>query len=241
MTNIKLYFLVAILFATIEARAQVGIGTTNPRATLDVQLPATYQTGDLAGVAIPQLTAQQIIGMVTTNLKPGTLVYSSTILDPISDKGYWYFTGSIWSQIGGVNSNIYESDGAINSNRTLTLNNNNLVFDRLSGTGKVAVNATFETNGAVFNKKIVTINGNYTVSSDDCVIISNSISEVTLTMPAVNLNIGRVITIININPNYDNVVFPLGTVNPFMSNTYVGSTLSASFISDGQYWYALNQ
>ena len=241
MTNTKKLILVTTIFTSIMLTAQVGIGTTSPKATLDIQIPATYQTGDLAGVAIPQLTAQQITGMITTNLKSGTLVYATSTSQTITEIGYWFFTGTNWNQIGGTISNIYTSDGVINSNRTLTLNNNNLVFDRLNGTGKVAVNATFETNGAVFNKKIVTITGNYTVQPDDSVIISNSTSEVLLTMPATNLNIGRVITIININPNYDNVKFPSGSVDPFMYIAYSAATMTTSWISNGQYWYPLNQ
>lgn len=75
--------------------AQVGINTTNPQATLDVNLPAGYTSGTKAGIAFPQLSGNEIEAINTTGLKSGTLVYSTSAstaaAKDITGTGYWYW------------------------------------------------------------------------------------------------------------------------------------------------------
>lgn len=95
----KIIFTIVILAATF-ANAQVGIGNTDPKATLDVN-KSSYTTGEQAGIAVTQLTGAQIVGMTTTGLKSGTLVYATSTSGAIDSVGYWFYNGTAWSKVGG--------------------------------------------------------------------------------------------------------------------------------------------
>ena len=86
-----------IILAPTLAYTQVGIGTKTPTSTLDVNIDQNYISGSPAGVSFPQLSGDQIESMVTTNLKAGTLVYSTSAstanTKDVDDIGYWYWTG----------------------------------------------------------------------------------------------------------------------------------------------------
>ena len=94
-----LYSLILIgLFFQINAQTtQVGINTTDPKATLDVAIPNNYNAGQLAGISFPTLSGDQIEGMATLGLKTGTVIYAnapSTSSTPdVSTVGFWYWTG----------------------------------------------------------------------------------------------------------------------------------------------------
>jgi hypothetical protein len=89
-----LFILVAL--ASGVTYAQVGVGNTDPKATLDVN-KSSYLAGEQAGIAVTQLTATQIEGMNTTGLKSGTLVYATTASgSTINAIGYWYYNGTSW-------------------------------------------------------------------------------------------------------------------------------------------------
>lgn len=94
----KLLLTLAIL-VTSFASAQVGIGNTDPKATLDVN-KATYSAGEQAGIAVTQLTGAQIVAMTTSGLKSGTLVYATNTSGLIDTVGFWYFNGTSWSRVG---------------------------------------------------------------------------------------------------------------------------------------------
>lgn len=95
----KNYFL-ALFFATAFCSAQVGINTTTPKATLDVALKSNYISGEKAGVAIPNLTGDQIVAMNKTDLKAGTLVYATQVstdaLVSIDASTFWWYNGVKW-------------------------------------------------------------------------------------------------------------------------------------------------
>ena len=95
----KIIFALAVL-ATSFASAQVGVGNTDPKATLDVN-KASYATGEQAGIAVTQQTAVLILAMNTTGLKPGTLVYATDTSGIINAVGYWNWNGTAWVKAGG--------------------------------------------------------------------------------------------------------------------------------------------
>lgn len=98
----QLFFTLAIM-ATSFAAAQVGVGNTDPKATLDVN-KASYATGEQAGIAVTQLTGAQIVGMTTSGLKSGTLVYATSTSGAIDSVGFWYYSGSAWSKVGATSA-----------------------------------------------------------------------------------------------------------------------------------------
>ncbi|ANF52894.1 hypothetical protein A0O34_21260 [Chryseobacterium glaciei] len=112
-----------ILFVHVSGQ-NVGIGTATPNTTLDIA--STTQ-----GILIPRMTAQQAETITSPRL--GELICVTTNNGNIINKiGFWYYDGSIWRPFGGglqPNINIYNNDGTLTSNRTVTMNGRSLSFD----------------------------------------------------------------------------------------------------------------
>ena len=126
--------------------AQVGVGNTDPKATLDVN-KASYAAGEQAGIAVTQLTGEQIVAMTTTGLKAGTLVYATSTSGAITAIGYWYYNGNAWQQVGGASANLYTADGTLSGNRTVAQGTNTLAFTSAATTGT----SHFTVDGSTFN------------------------------------------------------------------------------------------
>jgi hypothetical protein len=82
------FFLSILIFSSLVARAQVGIGTTDPQATLDVREadPAFPTLG--AGIAIPQVSV-----LPSSGNRAGQLIYLTT------SNLYYYYDGSSWKAL----------------------------------------------------------------------------------------------------------------------------------------------
>jgi hypothetical protein len=110
MKQLLLLFLVAMI-AIKEARSQnVGIGTTTPNGSAQLDVSSTNK-----GLLIPRMTQAQRLAIVTPPSNPpaaGLLVYETTT------NSFWFYNGSVWNQIGtgGASpwtisgSNIYSSN-----------------------------------------------------------------------------------------------------------------------------------
>jgi hypothetical protein len=111
----KIILSAALFVASFTMVAQVGIGNTDPKATLDVNLE-NYTTGDPAGIAVTQLTGFQIEAMDTTDLKPGTLVYSTSGLfaNIVISAGYWYYNGTTWVALSSATDALWKEFTATN-------------------------------------------------------------------------------------------------------------------------------
>ncbi len=137
MKNITTITSAALLIAATNLSAQVGINTDTPKSTLDVVGKAT-DTSSLDGITAPRLTGDQLRAKTYTSAQTGTLVYV-TVADTapagqtvnVTAVGYFYFDGTVWQKVNtGTNAsvNIYNADGSLTGNRTLTLNNKSLNF-----------------------------------------------------------------------------------------------------------------
>ncbi|AYZ35227.1 hypothetical protein EGY07_06385 [Chryseobacterium indologenes] len=100
----KLFSLLLFVF-TIILRAQVGINTETPSATLDIigkpDLPNHYD-----GIIPPRITGDQLATKNYSVLQKGAIVYvtqpASNLLGQvihIVEEGYYYFNGQFWNQI----------------------------------------------------------------------------------------------------------------------------------------------
>lgn len=148
-------FLGALLFPLIGF-AQVGINTPAPSATLDVIAKnATGTSGNVDGLLIPRVDRQRAQSM--TGVATSTLIYVNDIATGtatgtavnIDATGYYYFDGTAWVKLNPFNSpnsfiNLYNSNGTLTGNRTVTQGANTLAF-----TGS-AVNA-FSVDGNTFS------------------------------------------------------------------------------------------
>lgn len=83
------FLLYAILiFSSFSAKAQVGIGTTDPQAILDIRDPSPSSPTGAAGIAIPQVDV-----LPSSGNRGGQLVYLTT------NNLYYYFNGTSWNPL----------------------------------------------------------------------------------------------------------------------------------------------
>lgn len=154
----KLLLFIAVGLTSGLLGAQVGIGTTDPKAALDV-------ASSDSGILIPRMTAE-LIELIAS---PGTgeLVFSTTDTGvDVTQIGFWYYNGSLWLPIIATSSsgeNIYNTDGTLLSDRIVTLANRNLDF----GPGKLFINGTSGNTGINTNlpTEKLDVNGDLRVRS----------------------------------------------------------------------------
>lgn len=153
----KILMILLLYFSSyICVKAQVGIGTPDPKAILDVE--STKQ-----GLLIPRITASQIENISVPRL--GELVFATTNNGSIiNNTGFWYYNGTTWRPFGAslqLNVNIYQGDGTLSSDRTVNMNGNNLSFD----TDKLMINSTNQRVGIGESspQQTLDVNGNIRV------------------------------------------------------------------------------
>ncbi|WP_336704727.1 hypothetical protein [Chryseobacterium indologenes] len=137
LTNLFMAALMVTSAGIFAQTAGVGIDTTTPNSTLDVngKLGAT----DLDGLQAPRLTRAQLSAkgdvLYGANQK-GALIYITDIsagnnTGPrvnIDGIGYYYFDGTVWQKLISSYNNIYNADGTLTSTRTVTQNGKDLKF-----------------------------------------------------------------------------------------------------------------
>ena len=82
----KTIFYTILIFTSLLAQAQVGIGTTDPQATLDIRDPSPSSPTAAAGIAIPQVTI-----LPSSGNRAGQLIYLTTT------NLYYYYNGTSWN------------------------------------------------------------------------------------------------------------------------------------------------
>lgn len=105
----SILFIYSLLYCS-SIIAQIGIGTTSPNATLDVQGKASTPTS-LDGIIPPRLTGDQLSDKTYTSNQIGAVVYitapdstpSGQTIN-VNSSGFYFFDGSEWISIaaGGV-------------------------------------------------------------------------------------------------------------------------------------------
>ncbi len=126
-----------VLFLTGFSNAffsQVGINNTTPDATLDITAKNVTGTASAVdGLLIPRVDrerAQSMTGVpVSTliyvnNIATGTLAGTALNIDAV---GYYYYNGTVWTKLN-IPVNIYNADGILLTNRTVTMGTNTLQF-----------------------------------------------------------------------------------------------------------------
>lgn len=150
----KNFTLVLLAFSGLTF-AQVGINTSNPTATLDITAKDPTGTSNavdgLLITRVDRLRAQSMTGIPTSTLiyvngvGNGSQAGNAVNIDAV---GYYYYNGSVWVKLHNPNNitetNIYNANGTLTGNRTVTQGSNTLAFTAN------AVNA-FSVNGNNFS------------------------------------------------------------------------------------------
>jgi hypothetical protein len=92
----KHFFIAILLFTTVKANAQVGIGngTVIPHPTAALEIKDTAR-----GLLIPRMSMAQRTAI--TNPAEALMVYQTD-----STKGFWYYNGAEWKNVATVTNNI---------------------------------------------------------------------------------------------------------------------------------------
>ncbi|WP_157886026.1 hypothetical protein [Chryseobacterium glaciei] len=158
MMKKKVLFLSILLGTTSIITAQIGINTSNPTATMDITAKnATGTTSNVDGLLVPRVDKQRAQSM--TGVPTSTLIYINNIATGgtggttanVDATGYYYFDGTLWVKLTsptGTNLNIYNSNGALNSTRTVDQGGFSLAFNNANIANAFSVDGTtFSVNG----------------------------------------------------------------------------------------------
>ncbi|SIQ76441.1 hypothetical protein SAMN05880574_12416 [Chryseobacterium sp. RU37D] len=154
----KKNLIITAMMISSLAFSQVGINTASPAATLDVTAKnTTGNSTSVDGLLVPRVNRQRAQSM--TNVPTSTLIYVNNVATGtqagtainIDAPGYYYFDETnVWTKLrtpastSPTNTNIYNSDGTLTGNRTVTQADKTLAF---TGT---ATNA-FSVDGNTFS------------------------------------------------------------------------------------------
>lgn len=148
----NIYFI--IFFIGLASHAQIGINNKNPKATIDVA-STTGNNSVVDGIIPPKLSGDELYTK-RNNYKAdqkGTVVYvtaaATTPQGPtahVTHKGYYYYDGLKWIRFGNnignnvpvTNENIYTTDGNLNENRTVSMDQYGLFYEFEPTTSKVS-------------------------------------------------------------------------------------------------------
>lgn len=149
------------------AFSQVGINTSNPKASLDINAKTT-DGSQPEGIIAPRLTGDQIKAGDTSygTDQKGALIYatsavtvSSTKTANITAEGYYFFDGNIWQKVGSnalitaanglsLNGTQAELGGSLNRNTSILQGNFPLTFTTSATNGFSVNNTTLSVDGA---------------------------------------------------------------------------------------------
>ena len=139
------------------------------------------------------------------------------------------------AQTTGVN--IYNADGTLTGNRTVTQNNQNLTFT--TGTARTIVNGNFQMGGAVYaNVRTHSASTNVAwTDTDYVVILTNNGITGTLELPNPKLHSGRILSIRNNTGSLVAFGGPSGSNTIPLNNSTIASGSGYTYISDGTNWH----
>lgn len=142
--------------------SQVGINTDYPKGSLDVS--AKFTDGSRPeGLVAPRLSGDQIKAgdaQYTSDHKGNIIYATSPVGIPslktinITAEGYYFFDGNAWQKIITTDVSIYKNDGALASNRTVTMGSNTLAFTSTATAGT----SHFQVDGSTLNVDAVNNN-----------------------------------------------------------------------------------
>ena len=132
-------------------KAQVNIGSTAaPNSDAMLQVTSTNKGLLLPNIALTATNAASPLSAFVAGMTVYNTATAGTSPNNVTP-GYYYSDGTQWIKIASSASsvNIYNSDGTLTGNRTVTMGANNLVFNGTGG--NVGVNNTSPTSSVSIN------------------------------------------------------------------------------------------
>ena len=216
---------------------QGPIGLTGPAGadgsvvTADNGLNKSTATNIQLGGAL--LKATEIATTATNTLAVSGLQAGST-----SDEIVVVGTDGVLKKVAQTTGvNIYNADGTLTGNRTVTQNNQNLTFT--TGTARTIVNGNFQMGGAVYaNVRTHSASTNVAwTDTDYVVILTNNGITGTLELPNPTLHSGRILSIRNNTGSLVAFGGPYGSNTIPLNNSTIASGSGYTYISDGTNWH----
>ena len=163
----KIVFLVFFLSQIVTA--QIGIGTTDPKATLEV-IGNPSNTTSKDGFIPPKLQRLQLIAKTGYGTdQTGAVVYVTDISGitntetlKVTTPGYYYWDGDSWEPIGnsGDGRNIYTDNGSLSGDRVVSQGIRTLAFNSTATSGTSHFNIDENTFNVDANNNRIGIGNN---------------------------------------------------------------------------------
>lgn len=158
----KKIFTAGFFISAMSIFAQVGVNTVNPKSTMDISgkvgLDGKSPATDITGLIAPRLTREELTAkgnsLYGTDQR-GAVVYITDVSagDAASQRvnvtsvGYYYFDGSVWQRLLTSPVNIYNADGTLTADRTVTMNGRSLTFGSTSQRTVITANSGIRQEG----------------------------------------------------------------------------------------------
>ena len=113
----KNFLILSLSLASLQTFSQVGINTTEPKATLDV-VGKPLETNVLDGLIVPRITASQLKSKSYTSAQKGAVIYvtenftnsadATEQLEWVKSVGLYEFNGTQWKRAGNPEDTLYD-------------------------------------------------------------------------------------------------------------------------------------
>lgn len=154
----RLFFLLVLIITNAAVNAQVGIGNTNPNASLDIS--ANNPTGSNTqtdGLLIPRIDRERAQSM--TGIETSTVIYVNSIATGnqsgnainIDNVGFYAFNGSHWVKFKQVESGTVINQVMLGSNET-----NNVLVNTSNYTTISSISYTPVSNNSTIHIEYIT-------------------------------------------------------------------------------------
>lgn len=113
----KNFLILSLLLISLQMFSQVGINTTEPKATLDV-VGKPLETNVLDGLIVPRITAPQLKAKSYTSEQKGAIIYvtenftdsslATGQVEWVKSVGLYEFNGTQWKRLGNPEDTLYD-------------------------------------------------------------------------------------------------------------------------------------
>lgn len=233
MKNV-LFLTLCLLGMAYTSKAQVGIGTTTPHASAQLQIDATNR-----GLLAPRLTQTQRDAI--SSPATGLLIYQTD-----NTPGFYYYNGSAWQAVSAdglptlaINGQTLRFDATTNSWVTSFILYNN---GNNAGVNTANPQSMFDVQGSM-GLRVTTVTSATTLNNIHNVVLCNN-GPYTVTLPQASTCTGRVLYIKNIDAGAEPITIDgngAETIEGYTNLTLNIRNHVVRIISDGSNWHILEE